>query len=80
MDVSAHGRVISALGRLDVAAPRWSFRPKPEAAIRLASFWRKEHAILSTVNIPVNVNIPGDEGSGFVGLLSCRIGMEIVSP
>ena len=26
---------------LDVAAPRWLFRPKPKAAFRLASFWRK---------------------------------------
>ena len=47
MDVLAHGHVSFRL--LDVAAPCWSFRPKPnKAAFRLASFWRKK---LAPVNL-----------------------------
>ena len=33
---------------LDVAVPQWLFQPKPKAAFRLASFWHRNYAILST--------------------------------
>ena len=40
--------------------------------------WAYKCGVTCSVNLlGTGVNIPGDEGSGLVGLLSCRIGMEI---
>ena len=48
---------------VDVADPRWSFRPKPKAAFRLTSFWRKQLA-------PVNLH----QKSGAISAFICRSG------
>ena len=57
--------------------------PKSFSSWTVSSFhifhrWAYTCGVTCSLNfLGTGVNIPGDEGSGLVGLLSCHIGMEI---